>query len=108
EAAGLIRGLVERIVLTPSADGTRLVVDLEGDLAGILAVAAGEDRKAKDSETTSIVALDAAEAVASRTFRLPAAHEAAVVGIDGCGRVPSSIPRATEGVAGIAGCGGRI
>lgn len=40
EAAALIRGLIERIVLTPSTDGERLVMDLEGDLACILAVAA--------------------------------------------------------------------
>ena len=39
EAAGLIPTLIDRIVLTPNTTGTRLMVDLEGDLAGILAIA---------------------------------------------------------------------
>ncbi|WP_082677547.1 recombinase family protein [Ruegeria profundi] len=41
EAAELIRSLVDRIVLTPSQDRDRPIIDLEGDLAGILSVAAG-------------------------------------------------------------------
>ncbi|WP_145736345.1 recombinase family protein [Nitrospirillum pindoramense] len=42
-AAELIRSLVSRIVLTPAADGLR--VELHGDLAGILAVAASGTAK---------------------------------------------------------------
>lgn len=38
EAAGLFRGRVDRFVLTPDATKTRLVIELEGDLAGILAM----------------------------------------------------------------------
>jgi hypothetical protein len=39
EAAELLRGLVERIVLTPGADGWEILV--VGDLAGILSIASG-------------------------------------------------------------------
>ncbi|TCP38769.1 recombinase family protein [Rhodovulum marinum] len=38
ESAQLIRGLVDKIVLTPNAERTELIVDLYGDLAGILQV----------------------------------------------------------------------
>ncbi len=38
EAAQLIRSLIDKIVLSPSEDG--LVVDLHGDLAGILGISA--------------------------------------------------------------------
>jgi hypothetical protein len=39
EAADLLRSLVDRIILTPNAQG-RLEIDLYGDLAGILSLAA--------------------------------------------------------------------
>ncbi|MGH1464726.1 MAG: hypothetical protein ACRBBQ_05125 [Cognatishimia sp.] len=42
EAAGLIRGFIDKIVLTPSPNKDRLMVNLEGDLAGILAMSVGE------------------------------------------------------------------
>ncbi len=41
EAAYTIQGLIDRVVLTPKEDGTGLYIDLIGDLAGILKVAAG-------------------------------------------------------------------
>ncbi|WP_156383976.1 zinc ribbon domain-containing protein [Methylobacterium sp. Leaf456] len=44
EAAELIRSLVERIVLTPDPNGKGLLVDLNGDLAGILNIATKADR----------------------------------------------------------------
>ncbi len=44
EAANILRSLIDRIVLTPSKEGDRLVVDLNGDLAGILAIATKQDR----------------------------------------------------------------
>lgn len=44
EAAELIRFLVERIVLTPDPNGKSLLVDLHGDLAGILNIATKADR----------------------------------------------------------------
>ncbi|MEM9098681.1 MAG: recombinase family protein [Pseudomonadota bacterium] len=80
EAAGLIRQLVDRIVLTPDATGTRLVVDLEGDLAGILAIAA----KGK-AERDVGVDLDAAKSLTGLTYRLPERGRLPVVGIAGCG-----------------------
>ena len=39
EASALIRDLVDRIVLTPNAERSELMIDLHGDLAGILTVA---------------------------------------------------------------------
>jgi site-specific DNA recombinase len=44
EAAELIRSLIDRVVLTRSSDRDELVIDLHGDLAGILAVATGQVR----------------------------------------------------------------
>ena len=41
EAKEALRSLVERIVLTPAAEGTGLDLTLEGDLAGFLRLAAG-------------------------------------------------------------------
>ncbi|UWQ41602.1 hypothetical protein K3718_00465 [Leisingera aquaemixtae] len=38
-----LRALVERIVLTPAAEGTGLDLTLEGDLAGLLCQAAGAE-----------------------------------------------------------------
>ncbi|WP_259974216.1 recombinase [Leisingera aquaemixtae] len=38
-----LRALVERIVLTPAAEGTGLDLTLEGDLAGLLCLAAGAE-----------------------------------------------------------------
>ena len=39
KAAGLLRSLIDRIVLTPTEARDRLTVDLVGDLAGILSIA---------------------------------------------------------------------
>ncbi len=44
----LLRGLIEKLVLTPKADGKTLQVDLHGDLAGILKIASGGHETAKD------------------------------------------------------------
>ncbi len=45
EAAHMLRSLIDGVVLTPSEDGTHLVVDLVGDLAGILSVATNRDKR---------------------------------------------------------------
>lgn len=84
EAAGLIRELIDRIVLTPDPTGARLMVDLEGDLAGILAIAA---RSAAEKETPRID-VDTAKSLTSLTYRL--------------------LERASSPLVGKAGCGGRI
>ena len=39
ESAQIVRRLIEKIVLSPNEDGSALVVDLHGDLAGILRIA---------------------------------------------------------------------
>ena len=44
EAAEILRGLLDKIVLTPTADKSRLCVDLHGDLAGILSISTQADR----------------------------------------------------------------
>jgi site-specific DNA recombinase len=51
EAAELIRSLIEKIVLTPDEREDRLVVDLHGDLAGILAISASHPSHLKFDET---------------------------------------------------------
>ncbi|MEM7746198.1 MAG: recombinase family protein [Pseudomonadota bacterium] len=99
EAAQLIRTLIDRIVLTPDPTGTRLVVDLEGDLAGILAIAA---------QGTPLCDVDAAKTLTQSRFRLPERVLPEAVGIGGCGSAMSSIPRPCGGDVGKAGCGGRI
>jgi len=50
EAAELLRGLINQIVLTPKACATEYAIDLHGDLAGILTVAAGKRQKIGDSD----------------------------------------------------------
>lgn len=42
ESAKLIRKLIDKIVLTPTGDGSALTIDLHGDLAGILRASAGK------------------------------------------------------------------
>ena len=54
EAAGLIRNLIERIVLSPDEGGDRLVVDLVGDLAGSLSTATGSDKPPVPSDAVSL------------------------------------------------------
>ena len=51
EAAEIIRGLVDRIVLTPKEeDGTQtLTIELRGALAGILSLATNGERPLQDS-----------------------------------------------------------
>ena len=48
EARKILRSMIDRIVLTPSEDGDRLVVNLVGDLAGILTIATAKDRRTID------------------------------------------------------------
>lgn len=43
EAAQIVRSLIDKIVLRPFTNGRRLIVDLHGDLAGILAMASGDE-----------------------------------------------------------------
>ena len=45
EAASVVRELIEKIVLTPNEDKSALAIDLHGNLAGILQMAAGREPK---------------------------------------------------------------
>ena len=45
EASELLRSLIDRIVLTPDHNRTKLTVDLQGDLAGILSVAVDSEKQ---------------------------------------------------------------
>ncbi|MEP0190057.1 MAG: recombinase family protein [Paracoccaceae bacterium] len=51
EAAEVIRSLIEKIVLTPDESENRLVADLHGDLAGILAISADKKSLSEVDET---------------------------------------------------------
>ncbi|WP_299632720.1 hypothetical protein [uncultured Roseobacter sp.] len=81
EVAGLIRGLIDRIILKPDASKTRLVVNLEGDLAGILAIS--ERRYAAYAPLSIDVADIKLLTLAPYGLNEQAAHE--VVGKAGCG-----------------------
>ena len=56
EAAEIIRGLIDRIVLTPKEEDGRksLSIDLEGALAGVLALAVGDKRPLASSGLSEI------------------------------------------------------
>ena len=47
EAADILRGLIDRIVLTPNEESKKLEIDLYGDLAGILGLADKQKRAAR-------------------------------------------------------------
>ena len=47
ESAALLRKLVDRIVLKPDPNGSGLLIDLHGDLAGILNIAVDKDKPLK-------------------------------------------------------------
>ncbi len=50
ESCEVLRGLIEKIVLSPNEDGRGLTIDLFGDLAGILNVAAQPDKPLTDKD----------------------------------------------------------
>ena len=54
EASAIVRSLIERVILTPHPTEDRLVVDLVGDLAGILSVAAKRDRDSISSDLSKL------------------------------------------------------
>lgn len=81
EAAGLFRGCVDRIVLTPDATKTRLVIDLAGDLAGILAMS--ETRHS--AEPSVSVDTEAAKSLALAPYHLGENVSPKAAGKAGCG-----------------------
>ena len=70
EAADLIRSLVDRITLTPNAEG-KLDIDLYGDLAGILSLAAQIEGPLDESDPSVVqVKMVAGAGFEPATFRL--------------------------------------
>ena len=70
EAADIIRSLVDRITLTPNIDG-KLDIDLYGDLAGILSLAAQKERPLDASDPSVVqVKMVAGAGFEPTTFRL--------------------------------------
>jgi hypothetical protein len=43
EGMEILRSMIERIILKPNKANTELIIDLHGDMAGILSVASGQD-----------------------------------------------------------------
>ncbi len=58
EAAELIRGLIDRVVLTPKDGEKGLSIDLHGSLAGILSIATASDRASVERELKNTPNLD--------------------------------------------------
>jgi site-specific DNA recombinase len=54
EAAELLRKLIEKIVLTPNDEKTGLVIDLHGDLAGILHIAEAKKPTTKNKTSENL------------------------------------------------------
>jgi len=72
EAAEIIRGLIDRIVLTPKEECRQtLSIGLEGALAGILALATNDKRPLRDSGLCGAVTTLVAGAYNHRQFALP-------------------------------------
>ena len=70
EAADLIRSLVDRIELSPNEQG-KLDIDLFGDLAGILSMAANKNRPLDESDPSVVqVKMVAGAGFEPATFRL--------------------------------------
>ncbi|WP_322111154.1 recombinase family protein [Varunaivibrio sulfuroxidans] len=71
EAAEILRGLIDRIVITPDPDTGKPVVDLEGDLAGILSLSQTSKNAASVSgDDVSQLKLVAGVGFEPTTFRL--------------------------------------
>ena len=50
EAIEMVRGLIEKIILTPDPDGDGLLINLYGDLAGIAKIASGKSQFREEEE----------------------------------------------------------
>ena len=71
ESAALLRKLVDKIVLKPDPEGCGLLIDLHGDLAGILNIAAGIDKPLKINDLSPLQAkMVAGVGFEPTTFRL--------------------------------------
>ena len=72
EAAGIIRGLIDRIVLRPIGEGRKkaLAIDLSGHLAGILLLAGAKRKEAGEPASDQQIKLVAGIGFEPMTFRL--------------------------------------
>ena len=72
EAAGIIRGLIDKIVLRPEGDGRKkaLAIDLTGHLAGILLLAGAKKKEAGMPASDQQIKLVAGIGFEPMTFRL--------------------------------------
>jgi hypothetical protein len=69
EAAEIMRGLIDRIVLTPEGDGLR--AELHGDLAVLARFAQGKEGRAESTGDSALRLSVVAGARSSHTHRLP-------------------------------------
>ena len=71
EAADILRGLIEKIELSPDKEGKKLEIDLYGDLAGILITATNSDKMLKvNDKSVQQVKMVAGAGFEPATFRL--------------------------------------
>lgn len=85
EASEKLRSLIDKIVLTPNADRSDLTVDLYGDLAGILGIAANVEIGAYELGSDAKLELERVQRLATGTggFHQPlGSHQ--YEGTDGC------------------------
>jgi site-specific DNA recombinase len=54
QASGILRSLIDRIVLTPDKAATKLTADLMGDLAGILTIATQDARESVEQHLSKV------------------------------------------------------
>jgi hypothetical protein len=65
QASAILRSLVDYVLFTPHPTEGRLVIDLVGDLAGILAIASNGDKKAVSAELSELQPVQTDEAAAT-------------------------------------------
>ncbi|MFC0243894.1 recombinase family protein [Falsochrobactrum ovis] len=96
ESAKILRGLIDKIILTPNGDKSALVADLHGDLAGILQIAqGGKGIKLKPREELNrkqISEIEQVEAltIASETVDFQGLHDVQVKMVAGAGFEPAA------------------
>lgn len=111
EAAALIRSVIEKIVLTPDESRRELVIDLYGDLAGILRIASGQsveqpmrlsDQAETEIQQLRLLTTEACESLGSAATMVPQLPRA-----DWLGRPESDQPCDNSNTVGLIGWGGR-
>jgi hypothetical protein len=111
ESAKIIRTLVDKIILTPNEDRSKLIVDMKGDLAAILSLAGGTKPGTKPRTLDQMCnderkEIERVETVLASTKTIQPRHFGSTgAGIDGCGSshcpTPVSDKRQEKLVAGV-------